>query len=204
MDLTFRPAQAADECRDLLYSSAPELYDYMFRRDPIVAQDYIAHEFRSERGFIGHPIHTVAVHAGEVVGVGAFYTGDDYAALQLGSAYEIFRFYGFTKLPSVLRAAGHSGSVIHRPRPGCVYIANLGVRADMRGRGVGARLIEHETDKARAAGYDAMTLDVADNNPRAEALYTRLGFTFQKQKRFRGARANRVPNARFMVRAITR
>ncbi|MEM8607553.1 MAG: GNAT family N-acetyltransferase [Myxococcota bacterium] len=202
MELTFRTARASDECRDLLYSSAPELYDYMYRRGPIRAQDYIAHEFRAERGFIAHPIHTVALHRGEVAAVGAFYTWDDYPAMQRGSAYEILRFYGFTGTPSVLRAASHSGSVINRPRPGCVYIANLGVRSDLRGRGVGSALVEHETDKARRAGYETMTLDVADNNPRAEALYTRLGFEFQKQKCFRGSKGNRVPDARFMMRAI--
>lgn len=201
MDLTFRAALAADECRDLLYSSAPELYDYMFARRQTIAQDYIAHEFRSGAGFIGHTIHTVAVADGEIVGVGAFYTRDHHAALQRGSAYEIFRFYGFLQMPSVFRHANHAGSVISRPRPGSMYIANLGVRPDMRGRGVGAALIEHETAKAKAAGFNKMTLDVADNNPRAEALYERLGFTFVREKQFKGRRNSGVPNVRFMERA---
>lgn len=198
MDLMFRTALAADECRDLLYSSAPELYDYMFARGNVAAQDYIAHEFRSGAGFIGHPIHTVAIANGEIVGVGAFYSRDDFAALRRGSAYEIFRFYGFLGMPSVLRHANHSGSVIRCPRPGSMYIANLGVRADTRGHGVGSALIEHETAKAKAAGFDRITLDVADNNPRAEALYRRLGFTFVKQKQFKGRKNSGVPNARFM------
>lgn len=204
MDLTFRDAEATDECRDLLYSSAPELYDYMFARGKIAARDYIAHEFRSGMGYIGHTIHTVAVANGEIVGVGAFYTRDEHAALQRGSAYGIFRFYGVLGMPSVLWHANHSGSVIRRPRPGSVYIANLGVRADMRGHGIGAALIEHETAKARAAGFERMTLDVADNNPRAEALYRRLGFALVKEKQFRGRKNSGVPNARFMERPIQR
>jgi len=202
MDLTFRAALAADECRDLLYSSAPELYDYMFARGKITAQDYIAHEFRSGAGFIGHTIHTAAIADGEIVGVGAFYTRDQYPALQLGSAYEILRFYGFLRMSSVLRQASHAGSVIRRPRPGSVYIANLGVRADMRGHGVGSALIEHETAKAKAAGFEKMALDVADNNPRAQALYRRLGFTFVKEKRFEGREDSGVPNAKFMELSI--
>ena len=198
MDLTFRAAFAADECRDLLYSSAPELYDYMFARGKIAARDYVAHEFRSGHGFIGHTIHTVAIADGEIVGVGAFYTGDQYPALQRGSAYEILRFYGFRGMASVLRHASHSGSVIWRPRPGSVYIANLGVRADMRGHGVGSALIQHETAKAKAAGFEKMTLDVADNNPRAEILYRRLGFGLVKEKRFKGRHNSGVPNVKFM------
>jgi len=202
MDLTFRSALATDECRELLYSSAPELYDYMFARPGITAQDYIAHEFRSGRGFIGHPIHTVALAEGQVVGAGAFYTHDDFPALRIGSASEIVRFYGFVRAPSVLRTAGHSASIIRRPAPGCVYVANLGVRADARGRGVGSALLEHELRKAGAAGYEKMTLDVAVNNPRAEALYARLGFELVRQRDFRGRRGAVVPSARFMERRI--
>ena len=202
MDLAFRTAFAADTCGDLLYSSAPELYDYMFARGKITAQDYIAHEFRSRHGFIAHTIHTVAIADGEIVGVGAFYARDQYPALQRGSAYEILRFYGFLGVASVLRHASHAGSIIRRPRPGSIYIANLGVRADKRGRGVGSALIEYETARARAAGFEKMTLDVADNNPRAEALYRRLGFTFVKEKQFEGRKSSGVPNAKFMELSI--
>jgi len=202
VELTFRSARADDDCRELIYSAAPELYDYMFARGSIRAQDYIAHEFRSGRGFIGHRIHTVAIADGRIVGVGAFYTRDQYGALERGSGLEILRFYRFTKIPSVVRAAGHAGSVLKKPRPGDVYIANLGVHPDARGNGVGSALIAHESAKAKAAGFQKMTLDVADNNPRAQALYERLGFEVIREKQFKGDGGAGVPNLRFMKRPL--
>ena len=174
----------------------------MFARGSIRARDYIAHEFQSGRGFIGHRIHTVAVADGAVVGVGSFYSRSDHAVLERGSGLEILRFYPLTKIPSVLRAASHSTSVLKKPRQGDVYIANLGVHPDARGQGVGSALIAHETEKARTAGFTTMTLDVACNNPRAQSLYERLGFTVIIEKRFKGDARSDVPNARFMQRPI--
>lgn len=203
MNLSFRKASPEDDCRKLVYSSGPELYDYMFSHGNKSAQDHIGSEFRRGSGLMGHAIHTVAIADGEVVGVGAFYTARQYTRLFLESGLGLLQSYRLWEVPIVLRRALHSGSVVQRPRPGSVYIANLGVRPDMRGRGVGSALIEHEADKARAAGFETMTLDVADTNPRAEALYRRLGFSVIEEKKFRGDAGNDVPNARLMVRPVT-
>lgn len=46
-----------------------------------------------------------------------------------------------------------------------------------RGQGVGTALIGAICDEARARGYHGVRLDVIDSNPRAKALYERLGFT---------------------------
>jgi len=42
------------------------------------------------------------------------------------------------------------------------------------------------SDQARNAQYRVMTLDVADSNPRAEALYSDLGFCVVESKSFSG------------------
>lgn len=45
-----------------------------------------------------------------------------------------------------------------------------------RGQGVGTALFDALFDLARDRGYRRITLDVIDSNPRAKALYQRLGF----------------------------
>jgi ribosomal protein S18 acetylase RimI-like enzyme len=52
----------------------------------------------------------------------------------------------------------------------------LCVSADLRGQGIGVRLIEAICLEARAQGYEAVQLDVTNTNPRARALYERCGF----------------------------
>ena len=87
MELSFRPAKAedAEACRDLVYSAAPELYEYIFTRRRVSAQDYIVHEFRSGGGFVGHRVHTVAEARGQIVGVGGFYTSEQFQEMQTQS-----------------------------------------------------------------------------------------------------------------------
>ncbi|WP_050528065.1 GNAT family N-acetyltransferase [Pseudorhodobacter aquimaris] len=50
------------------------------------------------------------------------------------------------------------------------------VHATARDQGVGTQLLMAICDEARAQNYPAVRLDVIDSNPRARALYERLGF----------------------------
>lgn len=57
------------------------------------------------------------------------------------------------------------------------------VTARARSQGIGTMLMSAFCDEARARGYPAVRLDVVSNNPRARALYERLGFTVLKTER---------------------
>lgn len=64
----------------------------------------------------------------------------------------------------------------HDLAPKVMMVDGIAVRPDRRGTGVGAALIESLVAEARDRGYDALCLDVIDENLRARALYQRLGF----------------------------
>lgn len=67
--------------------------------------------------------------------------------------------------------------MMHRPAAkGELLIDSLSVDAAARGQGVGSRLIEAAFGFARQQGYASVGLDVVDTNPRARALYERVGF----------------------------
>lgn len=63
-----------------------------------------------------------------------------------------------------------------RARPGELLLDGVCVAAEARGRGTGTALLAAADDVARAAGATAVRLSVVDANPRARALYERLGF----------------------------
>jgi len=56
------------------------------------------------------------------------------------------------------------------------WIAQLGVVPAARGRDIGAALVGETVRRMRSAGEASITLNVNINNPRAAALYRRLGF----------------------------
>lgn len=64
-------------------------------------------------------------------------------------------------------------------------IDGLAVDSGWRGHGIGTALIEALAAEARARGYARLRLDVADQNPRARALYERLGFGAVGHQRLR-------------------
>lgn len=56
------------------------------------------------------------------------------------------------------------------------YLDTLAVRNDRRSTGVGTALLEAVEREAARQGYDAVVLDVLDENPRAQKLYESLGY----------------------------
>ena len=58
-------------------------------------------------------------------------------------------------------------------------IANIAVRADMRGQGYGRLLMQNLLELAKHEGVKRITLEVKDTNERAVNLYKSLGFTVE-------------------------
>jgi ribosomal protein S18 acetylase RimI-like enzyme len=204
MELEFRQASAEDAgaCVELIYSASPELFEYLFTTGKRSAKEYLAHEFRAGGGFSGHRAQTVALLHGEVVGTASFYDKDAYKTMQKEALGNIFHFYGLLGMIPVIWRGLRLNRVIEMPREGTIYVSNVGVRPDMRGRGIGSALIRHGTERAKAEGFTEMSLDVASDNPKAEALYRRLGFTFIREKRIKGCANAGLPKARFYVMPI--
>lgn len=89
------------------------------------------------------------------------------------------RVYAAADFWILARGGGEAGEPVGRlylDRSGPVWrIVDIGLVPEARGKGTGGALIAWVGDQAVAAGAD-VTLQVALNNPRARALYLRLGF----------------------------
>ena len=58
------------------------------------------------------------------------------------------------------------------------YLDSLAVSSDYRGKGIATRLLEAGIQRARNLGMPAVGLLCDKGNPRAEQLYTRVGFRY--------------------------
>jgi GNAT superfamily N-acetyltransferase len=56
------------------------------------------------------------------------------------------------------------------------YIDGIAVAKDMRGMGIGTKLLAQLEHRARSHGINKLTLEVINTNQRAETLYRRLGY----------------------------
>jgi len=190
MDMDIRCARKDDkgDIAELMYSAGKELYDFIYATGKASATDYIRFEYESGRGFCGHRNVTVAVQDDMVVATGCFYDGLDYTTLFAGSLANMLQFYGPVKVLPALRRAKHIGSVMAKPARDELYLSNFGVSPALRGQGIGSALINTQLAIARKKGYRVFSLDVADTNPKAEALYTRHGLSVVSVKTFTGKR----------------
>lgn len=72
---------------------------------------------------------------------------------------------------------GYAGFWVEGPD---AHIAKVAVHADHRCRGIGSTLLRHLLDQARRLGLSRAYLEVRRGNLRAQALYRRLGFRFER------------------------
>ena len=82
------------------------------------------------------------------------------------------------------RAALVFGLYERQPAESELLMDGIAVHPEMRGRGIGTRLLEELTSYARREGYDQVRLDVIDTNPGARRLYERHGFVARRTERF--------------------
>jgi ribosomal protein S18 acetylase RimI-like enzyme len=151
---------------------AAELYWEAFGRKlgpalnpPDKAVPFIAAHLNADRA-------VCALLDGQLVGLAGYQLGG--RALTGGSASAVLRTYGHLRgLHRLLLLALFE----RRPARGQLVMDGIAVDPDIRGRGVGSLLIKEVA--AVAAEHDCrdIRLDVIDTNPRARALYERLGFT---------------------------
>nr|WP_240897428.1 GNAT family N-acetyltransferase [Kineococcus vitellinus] len=77
---------------------------------------------------------------------------------------------------AALRAAAVLAPLQGADVPGVLVLDGLCVAAEHRGAGTGSALLAAAHDLAAQRGERAVQLSVVDTDPRAEALYRRLGF----------------------------
>lgn len=124
------------------------------------------------------PDHAIVAldDAGRLLGMAGYRSAE--GSFAGGSVEEVRAHYGQLgaawRLP-LLWALGHEAPDDHFALDG------ICVAADARGLGIGSALVEAICDEARARGHAGVRLEVVDSNPRARALYERLGFRVTRE-----------------------
>lgn len=190
----------ADAAVPLIHSSGPAAFDFVFSSPGrATSMDFLHGAFRDGAGEFGFRNHLVGVLDGRVVAAGAAWSGHSNLAFTLAASRQIPRCYGSVAGVAVMVRGLRAEAVIRPPDRATWYVAHLGVAADHRGRGIGADLLAALLAAGRNKGCTIAALDVAVTNPRAQALYERLGFIATHERKSRLVRGDaRVPDHRRM------
>lgn len=185
MELLIRPARSSDvaAATPLIFSAGPDAFNFVFsHRTRLDARGFIAHAFSSDRGEFSWCHHWVAELDGDVVGTAVGYTGATARHFLWPAVGHIIQCYGIAGAMRVIRRGLQIEKIIVPPtRADMFYIGNVAVSPALRGRGIGQQIMAHMHAEGRRQGATVCALDVSAANPRAEALYARLGYRVVKE-----------------------
>ncbi|GAA5317482.1 MAG: hypothetical protein AseanaTS_26870 [Candidatus Pelagadaptatus aseana] len=177
MNIEFRPAHPGDcdQVVPLIHSSGPKTFRYVFSVDySDQSLDFLRQAFIVGEGQFSYSEHWVIVADGTIVGCGSLANPDNNLSHMLQAVKQIFGFYGLLKGIGVLLRGLKVEQVIPPAKSGEAYICNLAAKP--QGRGYGSRMIDHLIGIGQSNNLTTASLDVADSNTNAKALYARMGF----------------------------
>ncbi len=123
-------------------------------------------------------------HNEQLVGLAGFHV--DHKALVNISLSNFISQFGFFK--GLMKGIIAAIIFYRKPVPkNELLMDGIAVDEKFRGQGIGSRLFDELFEWAKANDYKAVHLDVIDENPKAKALYKRLGFeemSYEKVPRF--------------------
>lgn len=201
MDIEIRPAHPGDVdvAVPLIHSSGPHELEYAFATRRHRATGWLRAAFLGRSATESYRGYDVALADGRVVGIGSFLTGAAWDSWNtLWFCWEVIRSYGLIECWGVMRRTLRLLALMPPPGNDVLFIQKVGVSPEMRGQGVGTALLQDRIRVAREAGIRTAVLDVAVTNPRAEALYERLGFRVTGERTLDAAGSVDVPSQRRM------
>ena len=181
-DVTFRPCVPEDVelAIPLIYASGPTSFDFVFKNKKYTSLDFLRHAFITKGGEFSYDNHIAMIIEHKLCGIGTAFSYQQAKSFYLHDALKIIKLYKF-QAPSVMARGLKVEQIIKLPTKDEVILGHLAIRPELRSRGYGQMLMEQLMSTTPLASGDYFALDVSELNPRAEALYERMGFQVIKQ-----------------------
>ncbi|ACL05356.1 GCN5-related N-acetyltransferase [Desulfatibacillum aliphaticivorans] len=171
-------ASYAEQIIDLIHSTGQAAFDYQF-----VSRDFfdliVGASLAAPGTLFGYDKITLAMGAGRLLGMEAGFAGPGFLLRKKAMASVYPELIESGALPrDVLGEMGTRGYQCGYLNPSIpknvYYVLTLAVDAQSRGKKIGAGLLSNAMDKAKAAGYRGLHLDVFADNP-AVGFYKAMG-----------------------------
>ncbi|WP_318509086.1 GNAT family N-acetyltransferase [Bacillus sp. T3] len=148
-------------------------------------RETLAYFFREKNNRLSFQNTIIADVLDEVVGLIITYPGDDASGLD-------------EPILSRLRKKRRNQEIYFdkEAEPGDYYIDTVSVNPKFQGYGIGTALIKEAEKVAKRMGFSRVSLNVANDNPTAKALYKKLGYHVEKVIQINGH------NYDYMVRIL--
>lgn len=185
MNIEIRPSRPEDAAAvaPYIYSSGPYSFNCVLASDETVVLPFICDAFSIGVGELQYGNHVTVTKQGAVVGCGAVLAPNPSIWDSIRAFRHVAGRFGIARSVGIVRRGLAFEKIVQPPKGDLWILAHLGVDERLRGQRIGAQLIHHLIDSVRQRGGQRVGLDVALINPKAEALYKRLGFQVTDERR---------------------
>lgn len=182
--MEIRKAFIGEQCEvvpKLIAGTAQEAVDHVYTSKHKSALDFIGYAYGRRSNFFSYGIHHFVRVEGQTVGCFATYSDEEFPKLTRGFLRCLFAFYGPLRGFGPLYRAIKLSKTTPPPPKEALYVCNLCVFPEFRGRGLGKALMQRAIDLSKEKGFASAALDVDITNTHAIALYEKLGFTIESK-----------------------
>jgi ribosomal protein S18 acetylase RimI-like enzyme len=160
----------------MIYETDQNLFGIFLDKDPVQAVEKLKNLIEAGKNCYGHEhVYIAEDENGSIQGVLVAFRGDEIGFVQEAKIFRAtMNFTDFFKLTFIkpvydrITASSIQGDDF--------YIGNLVVSANLRGKGIGSKIIEQSFELAREKKCKRVLLDVIFENLGAKKLYERIGF----------------------------
>ena len=189
------PPEAADEpiFFELEAMAAAPYYEFVYGDDRDLASAVRLELFRRGVGDLAPPFGHLAWMNGRPVAAASFGPAVEMKRARMKAALALARATSLLPADSPVRARlQQSAGVMSELRDDDFYIPRFAIAERERGTGIAARLLQDIESRARAAGYDRLSLEVESGMERAVRFWTREGFEEVDRARAADAESGRA------------
>jgi len=167
---------------DLIFETEPELFSLLFGKNKDNALSKIKRVVQVGSNSFGHDYIYLALDKNQILGLVLFYKGND-----IDKKIESDKFSEALDFFSLLRQFFLEKTLINRLLSKNLdekelYISNVCVDKNNRGKGIGKFLLNNVFKQAKAEHCETIILDVSKDNHIAIDLYKKTGFKVCKEK----------------------
>lgn len=198
MEITFRKAnlEDVDFIVPLMYSAAEDLFEFSYSVSGKSVKDFLRYALSKGKGYYGYQNQTVGIYNNEIVFSATTYKGKDIIKETLETFALEMSFYGLKGFIPVFYRSLIMSKIFISPKSDSIYIGNLGTKPEFRSKGIGSQFFERIHKFAKENNIKRCELDVSFKNPKAEKLYTKMGYIVAKELPYKGTKYNIAGNKR--------
>lgn len=179
MNLSFRAAKFGDikAIVPLMYSSDARVFDYLFTNKTHTAQQFLSFALEQDQGSFGISQQIVGCLNNQIVFSGStFEGGQTFWNMMKENAESSLLFFALqNNIEGALKGEVFKDLLLP-PHSDSLFLQNMGTDPEFRGQGICKNFMHLQHERARSQKLNYCELDVGLDNPRAEKLYSSLGY----------------------------